>query len=861
MRGPGRTGAGGPVAIVAVAALGAACLAGSPLYLSSVASGALQDELAQTCLADVGVLIPMTSISTDDGHRLDEAATPLGRHTQPSVLTAFALVSADVGGPGVPPTTVWLLDRPGQEANLGRPLAAPGDGEVLVPEWLGAPHGLHAGDTLSLHTADDNGVEQWRKAVRVANTYPAVPTRPEPAFWCGLRRLFRSPTSDPADPPTPTLLAPLDDIATVGPGFRASEWELRPEPKGLSRHDAAVLADRFDEFVVTARHLVGVQEQSVNKLAGGDALRAVVRHAGTASAVVAGTMAPVRLAGLLAAVALLTAATALVARERERELRLRLLKGQSPGALGAHVAAGTAAPVIIGGIVGSALALLAVRSFGPAPELERAAVRSALQQTVLGVLVAVGVVGVVAAARVGGLVDGRSSTGRRTAVRFVPWELVPMVAAVAAFTRLDRIGGIQQIGARVAHADLGAQAFPLLAIVAPLAVLTRPLLWLLRRWRLAGGRLPPSLLTGLRRSLAEPAVTAAIVLATALAAGSFTLARTLTDSARTMLHDKATTFIGSDEAVTTDAVRALPSPFDAYGTVVLRAQGHSGDRSVDLLGVDPATFSRAVHWRADAADRPLGSLLSALRTAGSTGPTGATPVIVVGGALPEARLTTFDAKTVDVRPVGTAHWFPGFRNGALLVVVDRDALARSPFSRSTEIWLRDPPPDVVTQLTTAGVAARSPVDLTLVFDVTSFRTVRWAYATLSVLAVLVGVVVLLAQLLVLDARRQRRQAAHVLTARMGLGRGGEARGLVAEIAPALVVGAVVGTAIGCLVARLSVARLDSLRQLRPPARLVADPALLLPMVAALIVTVVVLAGAGLVMAARTRPMEVMRGGA
>ena len=187
-----------------------------------MASGALQDELAHTCLADVGLLIPMASVSHDDGHRLDAAAEAIGRHTQPGVLTVFAIVFADVGLLGVPATTVWLLDRPGQEANLGRPVTAPRDGEVVVPESVGAPRGVRAGDTLSLHTADENGVEQWRKAVRVVDTYPPVPTRPEPAFWCGLRRLFRSPTSDPADPPTPTLLAPLDEIGAVSAGYRAS---------------------------------------------------------------------------------------------------------------------------------------------------------------------------------------------------------------------------------------------------------------------------------------------------------------------------------------------------------------------------------------------------------------------------------------------------------------------------------------------------------------------------------------------------------------------------------------------------------------------------------------------------------------
>ena len=63
-------------------------------------------------------------------------------------------------------------------------------------------------------------------------------------------------------------------------------------------------------------------------------------------------------------------------------------------------------------------------------------------------------------------------------------------AAVAAFARLDRIGGIRQAGAAVADADFWAQCFPLVAIIAPLAVLARPVVALIRHWRLAGRRLP-----------------------------------------------------------------------------------------------------------------------------------------------------------------------------------------------------------------------------------------------------------------------------------------------------------------------------------------------------------------------------------
>jgi putative ABC transport system permease protein len=325
-----------------------------------------------------------------------------------------------------------------------------------------------------------------------------------------------------------------------------------------------------------------------------------------------------------------------------------------------------------------------------------------------------------------------------------------------------------------------------------------------------------------------------------------------------MLADKATTFIGSDLSVTTGTVASLPSSLAGTGTVVVRAQGHSGSQSVDLLGVDPATFAAAVHWRADASASSLPALLETIDAGRGPPPAPAAAAIVVHGTLPDATIVSPNGKTLTVQPAAAAGWFPSYRNGAVLVVVDRATLAASEFPRSTEVWLRDPPADALQQLRGAGLTTTGILDLSVVFDATSFLSVRWGYATFSVLAVLIGAVVLLAQLLVLDARLQQRRAAQVLTARMGLGRAGDAIALVAEIAPPLVLGGL-GSATGLLVGRLSVARLDVLRQLRPPARLIVDPALLVPIVAAVGAALAVLVVTGLAMLQRTRTLEVMRG--
>ena len=821
-----------------------------------MATAAVHSELAHTCLADVGLQISMDGTQPDAAVRLSSLSAA---HTQPGVLTRIGYsvgIKTDV--PGVPPVRANLVYRDHQEQNLAHPVAAPGEGEVLAPDWLFSPKGTRPGDVLTLVSTNGHGVVYWTQTMRVADTYPLVPTRPEPAFWCGLRTLFRSPTSDPADAPTPALLTTSDAVRDAGV-LAIAIWELRPDPKGLSRHDAAVLANRFDQIAVEFGGPPAFDSRGrVHPNIAGEPLRAVVRHAGTATAVVAGTMAPVRLVGLLASLTLLIAATTLLAREQQRELRLRLLKGQSPVSLGLRVARGAGGAVVVGTLVGGACALAAVRFFGPAAEFETAAVRSAIEYAIIGSVVAVVVIACAAAARARMFVDAPAM--KRSWVRFVPWELIPVGAAIVTFTRLDRIGGIQQIGAKVAHADFLAQCFPLMAIIAPLAVLARPTLALLRRWRLAGSRMPPAVMTGLRRSLAEPTVTAAVLLATALAAGSFTLARLLTDSTAVLLQDKATTFLGSDLSIISRGAVALPPPFDATGTVVARAQGHSGDQAVDFLGIDRTTFIRAVHWRADGSTHSLDELVGDLAPDGGAAPGTSEPLpaIVVGSALPDTHLESLIHRPIEVRPVATTRWFPGQRNGAILVVVEADAL-RALIPTATEIWLRNPPPDAVARLSAAGLVARSPRDLSQVFDVTSFLTVRWAYATLSMLAALVGVVVLLTQLLVLDARRRSRQAAHVLTTRMGLTVRGEAVGLVAELAPALVSGATLGVLIGWIASSASVARLDSLRQLRPPARLIAEPSIGVPLVAGVVGCLVVLVVIGAAMIRRTPVMEAMRG--
>ena len=448
-----------------------------------------------------------------------------------------------------------------------------------------------------------------------------------------------------------------------------------------------------------------------------------------------------------------------------------------------------------------------MRVLGPTPELEPAPVRAAILAGAVGAVLATLVVGAVVAVVATRSVD----TPARHRRHFVPWELVPVGLAVAAYLRLDRVGGVRLVGADAEGGDLLAQAFPLLTLVAASAVCLRPLRWLARRSRRIGSDLPPPVLMGLRRVGAEPGTSAAIAVATALAIGVFVVATAMTDSARQLLDDKAATYLGGDEVVT--VVEVLDLPPGLTGTVVGRLGARSDGLNVNVIGVDPATFADAVEYRRDGADTTLATLLDSIADAvvRCLVPDAPLPAIVVGGELSSTTLVTYNRQELAVRPVAAARWFPGQRAGSTYVVVDRRALEQTGLALAEEVWLRDPPSDARDRLAAAGFTVRGSVVVGDVFDVVSFLAVKWSYSALRTFGIVVGLVLLFAQLLVLDARRRSRQAAFVLTRPMGASVRGEGVAVLTELALPFVAGVL-------LAAPLSVA---VLQRRRAPVRHVA----------------------------------------
>lgn len=380
---------GGMAAVVAASALLAVGLAGGPLYVSSASSEALQIAMAGTCATDVGLdlVVPaFGSSSSDDAPALsawlDERSVEVPNAKAPVLSRATWPNYTLRGGDGLARRMV-LLWRDGQlehldiDATLGGTI---GNGRILAADQARDRAAIATGSVLDISIASALRPMPVAKTLEVAGTYRDIPFLPEPSYWCGWRASVRpSPSGDPP----PLLMIADESVFDALPGEVVyTTWELRPRSNRLTVAEAESLSAgyhrvraEFDQHLADAIAEMSEADQafwaaSLPRQAEPriDLLIAQSRQVGT---VVGRTMAPVRLAGVAADVMLLFGAAVLVARQRERELRLRLLRGDSAVMIAGRVAIGQAIPVALGTAVGAAMALLAIVTVGPTPELDR----------------------------------------------------------------------------------------------------------------------------------------------------------------------------------------------------------------------------------------------------------------------------------------------------------------------------------------------------------------------------------------------------------------------------------------------------------------------------------------------------------
>jgi hypothetical protein len=391
-------------------------------------------------------------------------------------------------------------------------------------------------------------------------------------------------------------------------------------------------------------------------------------------------------------------------------------------------------------------------------------------------------------------------------------------------------------------------------MVAVVVVVGRPLRALLARRR--NGKLRPAILIAARRLQSDRHNVVIAAGAAALAVAAAAYAGLATDSAGRALHDKARTFVGSEANFV--VLRGTPSIPDlgAPSTIVERSpNARSESASVQVIGVDRATFAAAAFWRSDFGPA-LPKLLESLGPADADG----TLPAIVAGPLPNPTLTYSNRDTLKVRMVGQAVQVPGIPADTTAVVVDRAALEASGASYSTEVWTQATDVEHTTRvLADYGVRVLGVYSATDIFDNTSFLAVRWSLRLLRALGVLGGIVVVAIELSIIDARRRARQLTQLFAGRMGLTAAQGWAVVAIEMVPPLAVGAVIGSAAAAAVARASVARLDTIRSVPPVSLLAPVTPALLPSAIVVAVAAVATVAWARTQTVRADPVELLRG--
>lgn len=840
---------GARVAIGAGAALLAACLAGAPLLVSASASGAVQLQLEQECPSAVALSLPID----DRAHEafLDEQVDRLVGVQPPRVTTMAQRVSigglADgIAGPAV------LVNVDGQDTEVSPPLPSLAANDVALSQASLDRLGLEVGDQVTLE-------QESTATVRVAAVFDDLPYEPANDFWCGRLEPLFSPTAS-GDPPRQIMVVAAPELLESFEWF--GFWETRLIDEPITRRRADDIQERFTEVTAAYADFREVDVRALRENAEPDPVATVVSRAESLASAVQTSIAPVRIVGVLTALLVLAAAAVMLARERRRELRLLALRGLPPWQAGLRLTRAAWVPVAIGALVGFGLAIVGIRTLGPTPELEPDRVVVAGAAVVLGAAVAVLIVVCVASVVGDRFVD---PAARRRWWHRLPLELPLVIATLASFRALDQSGGMRMFGVEARGGALLAQAFPQLAIATGVALLARPTTALLRRCRVVGHRLSPGLRLGVRRIVIEPAVTTTMMLAVALASGSFVLAGILSSSAQRQLHDKASLFIGSDLAINLNGTAPVPHGLVGQATSVGRTAVSTDDPSVsdpvEVLAIDLDTFADAVTWRDDASDASLDELLDLLRwQPGDT----RVPAVAVADDLPamgaELRVTSgADDRPIDLTVNAVADFFPGYRQGSTLFVVDRTAVEAAEVPLAHTMWVHDPPDDAAEQVRSVGGRVRSTLAVGDVFDVVSYSAQRWSYVALGAFGILVACTVVTLQLLVVEARRDTRRLSHLMMCRMGFRTRSLWVASTVEVGVPLAVGAAAGAGLARLAAAVSVRRLDPLPRLRPPSVVVTPMTSLVTAGIAVVVASALLAVITVWSVRRGDPMEVSRG--
>jgi len=750
-----------------------------------------------------------------------------------------------------------MYTRPDALAHVTRLQGSVTEDGVWLPHTVAGPLRIHPGDVIQMSAADGTA------DVRVAGIYRDLGTQPRTRFWCGQDHLIYPLSAFANFTPPSLVIADQSTFVSVSRSLKERgalfAWNLPVQTRGLSVPQTERMADAVDR----KRQLLQERMFGFGSTSHIDTeAQFIVSEATATVASLRNPVWTISLAGRLVALLVIAGSGVYWVHRRRTEPALLSARGTGPWAIGIKALLEALPVAAAASVMGWAAGIWLIKSLGPSELLDGGAQAAALRQVAWTAAVGVALLAVVAGMAARRDTEPTESRGRRS-LAGTPWEIAVLaLAAASLYEFLTRAPSPTIDPSSPPKVDALVLLFPILFVAGAAGLAARGLRMLLPRLRTTGRAWPASAYLASRRLAVAPRIVLALLTASALSIGILSYAGALTSSIAATSDAKARVFTGSDLDVALGSDIPVPSsiaPRTTKVTQVDRAFFLSDELSVEVLGVDPSTFSRAAFWDPSFADRSLGELLKEIAPPAS--PEAALPVIAAGQPVgrSEGTLTfQFGQTKLPVRIVEQVRAFPSMSPSEPLLVADGRTLAQRGVHGVVNLWVKGDPAPALTALERSDAQIISSVTAGEVKAQRSFVSLSWAFGFLQALGIMAGVIVLGGILLYLEARQRGRAISYALASRMGLSRRSHTASVALELGALLALGCVVGIGLAWIAARIVYGRLDPLPQL-PPAPLFRLPVALFGLTA-LAVLAAAWVGAWRVQreAERARVSEVMR---
>jgi putative ABC transport system permease protein len=811
----------------------------TPLFGSSAASAALQNELEGRCRSNFAAKMPAYALGESDLAADFENTREVLRSITESdpafddptlILRGNTVDVAKEGGDGVF-SEAQIIGIEGFQDHLTLVAGDHGEGGYIdqrTAETIGAGPGDQIELTVEVFNPDEEHFEDRIVPLSVTAVFDDLNDDYLDPYWCTLEDAL-APNAFGDPPPAPLIVDTSvfqDDpelfFAIYGFGHEPGQWELPVRVEGLTVTGANQAVATLDSANQNLSRLLGdafggpFTSSLEATLESG--LLQVSERVTLQSEALQTSILPLATVVLLAAVGLIGAAGSYWVERRRTELGLLSAIGVPPVAIAFKAGLELLVPVLIGALAGCALGNALIGGVGPSPDIETSARWDGLTITHgaagIGLLTAAAVAGV----RARTLLDRNSKADRQLRLR---WPLIVLSVAAAVLVRLSIGDQAVRTGENVVVGSVDPMTlfFPVLILIAAvllmseLVTLARPIISRL------GGTSHSGFIAS-RRVLSAPAVALALLAGAAVPVAILIYSANLARSATISTEAKGKTSIGSDVSTPVYRIEDLPPAVKGNSTIVIKFERARLNREVvDVLAVDPETFAEGGFWLDTYADRSLDEVLASLT---STTADGALAAVVANAPIQSGTVDS-DGGDFDVEIVGSVAAFPGSVRDRPLLVIDRDRLSDllAPDEERIRggrhlLWtkgLSETEIEDALKEADIGFAFTTAADTTL--DQLKFAVIVWTFEFLRLYAALAGLIVISSVLIYTDTRQRARNLSYALARRMGLTRRDHMTAGFLEVGSLVLVGSLIGIAVGRWTSRDLYLALDPLPDIPP----------------------------------------------